>query len=420
MNYSKELLDFIEKSPSQYHVVENAKEILADFTELKEDEEWQLAAGGKYYCVRKDSALIAFILPTGQLEDTRIVASHSDSPAFKIKPNADEISDELYTKLNTEKYGGMLMAQWLDRPLSIAGRVIVKKEDSFKSILVDTAENICIIPSVAIHMNREANSGYKYDPKVDTIPLYGSKEAKGLLYERICESAKCTKEDILGADLFLYNKEAGRLWGKDEEFISSRALDDLQCAYSSLIAMSQTEPLENRLNICAIFDNEEVGSSTMQGADSTFLPDLLDRIEEELLIKHSSILRSLSKGYMISADNAHAVHPNHPEYADKVNKPRVNGGIVIKYQAGGKYTTDAYSEAMLRDICKKVDVPVQEYTNRSDLAGGSTLGNILNTQVSIKSIDIGLAQLAMHSPYETAGSRDTEYLIKALGGFYIY
>lgn len=416
-NIVNNLLEFINKTPSQYHAIENVHAILGEYTLLKEEDTWELSPGGKYCCVRKDSSIIFFNIPE-TLEDIRIVAAHSDSPSFKIKPNGDEMSSDAYTRINVEKYGGMLMAQWMDRPLAIAGRVVTKSDCGWKTVLVNS-DSTCIMPSVAIHMNREVNNGFKYDAKVDTIPLFGDSNAKGCLLHHLLENTGIDEKDVYGHDLFLYNQEMGRQWGPSGEFISSRALDDLECVYTAAVALSEISISNNRMGIFVVFDNEEVGSTTGQGADSTFMTDVLSRIKETCGYSESEFLQAIARGYMISADNGHAVHPNHPEYADTVNKPVLNGGVLIKYHAGQKYTTDAYSEAMIRDICEKADVPVQVYTNRSDLPGGSTLGNILNSHLSIKTVDIGVAQLSMHSPYETAGAKDVEYLYKMFKTFWV-
>lgn len=415
---SEELLDFINESPSCYHAVKNLAGMLEDYKELKEDKDWKLKAGGKYYVIRKDSSIIAFQVPKKSLKEVYITSSHSDSPTFKIKSNAAMVSEKHYTRLNTEKYGGMNMSSWLDRPLSIAGRVIIKENGEFVTRLFDVAQDLLLIPSVAIHMNRELNNGVKYDAQVDTIPLFGDENASEKLEELIATAAGVNKEEVLGTDCFLYIRNKGTVWGADSEFISSRALDDLQCAYATMRGLLATKGTEHKLNLCCVFDNEEVGSLTGQGADSTFLEDTLARIAGAMNYSQDDMLKAIAKGYMISADNAHAVHPNHPEYADPTNRPYMNGGIVIKYNAAQKYTTDAYSEAMFRDVCKRAEVPVQTFTNKSNMAGGSTLGNIANRHISIKTVDIGLPQLAMHSAYETAGVKDTAYLIDAVKEFY--
>lgn len=412
------LVSFLDNSPSCFHAIENVKGILAGYTELKENADWKLVPGGKYYTVRKDSSLIAFRVPPDKIDSVYITASHSDSPSFKIKTNSEMISEGHYTRLNTEKYGGMNMSSWLDRPLSVAGRIVVKQGASYVSKLVNVDKDLLLIPSVAIHMNRDLNDGVKYDAQIDTIPLMGNEKTAGSLIGAVAESAKVDSDEILGSDLFLYNRENAKLWGANNEYISSRALDDLQCVYGCVRGFADAKNSDNKLTVCAIFDNEEVGSLTAQGADSTFMSDVLMRIAEALGYSNSDLLKIISNGLMVSADNAHAVHPNHPEYADPTNRPYMNGGIVIKYNAAQRYTTDALSEAMFKDVCNTAGVPVQTYTNKSNVAGGSTLGNLANRHVSIKTVDIGLAQLSMHSSYETAGSEDIEYLVRAIKVFY--
>ena len=415
---TKKLIEFIDESPSCYHAISNLQKMLADYEQLDETKEWKLKKGGKYYVNRKDSSLIAFRVPTDEYRDIRIVASHSDSPTFKVKPNPGMETAGVYASLNTEKYGGMIMSTWLDRPLSIAGRIIIKKNNAFETRLVNIDRDLLLIPNVAIHMNRDINEGYKFNAQIDTIPLFGEAANKDKLEELIAKEAGVEPTDILGADYFLYLREKGTIWGADNEFISSRALDDLQCAYATMTGFINSKEVADRLNICCVFDNEEVGSLSTQGADSTFLSDVLERINSSLGYDKEHLKRAIASGYMISADNAHAIHPNHPEYADPTNKPCLNGGIVIKYNANQKYTTDAVSEAMFKDICKKADVPVQTYVNRSNVAGGSTLGNLSNRHISIKTIDIGLPQLAMHSAYETSGVKDTYYMTKAIEVFF--
>lgn len=415
---SDRMLEFIEKSPSCYHAVENLTGMLEGYTCLKEDEDWNIEKGGKYYVVRKDSSIIAFKVPTGDYSSVYIAAAHSDSPAFKIKPNPGMEAAGAYAVLNTEKYGGMIMSTWLDRPLSVAGRVIIKSGNDFATRLVNIDRDLLLIPNVAIHMNRDINDGYKYNAQVDTLPLFGAAESKDSLDVLVAEAAGVKAEEIIGSDLFLYIREKGTVWGANEEYVSSRALDDLQCAYAITDGFINAQDSEDKLSLCCVFDNEEVGSLTSQGADSTFLEDTLSRINRALGYDESHLLKAIAKGYMVSADNAHAIHPNHPEYADPTNKPVLNGGIVIKYNANQKYTTDAMSEAMFRDVCAKADSPVQTYVNRSNIAGGSTLGNLANRHVSIRTVDIGLPQLAMHSAYETAGVKDTKYLVAAMEVFF--
>ena len=327
--------------------------------------------------------------------------------------------EKQYIKLNVERYGGMIFAPWFDRPLSVAGRVIVKNPTTGKleTRLVNVDRDLVMIPNLAIHMNREVNSGYKYNAQKDMLPLYGMSTAKGTFMQTIAEAAGVSKADILGHDLFLYNREHASIWGASEEFVSAPQLDDLQCAFSSMKGFLSAEK-NNYLALHCVFDNEEVGSGTKQGAASTFLRDTLQRIHEVLGYDRENYRIHLANSLMLSADNAHAVHPNHTDMADPTNRPYLNGGIVIKFNANQKYCTDAVSAAMFRDICKQADVPVQTFTNRSDIAGGSTLGNISNTQVALNTVDIGLPQLAMHSPYETAGVKDTEYLVRATRAFF--
>ena len=415
-NISQELLEFIKKSPDCFHAVRTMGDMLLreGFTELKENEKWQIVPGGKYFVSRNGSSLTAFTIPEADIKGMRIIASHSDSPTFKIKENPEMESEGHYIKLNVERYGGMLCAPWFDRPLSVSGRVIIKNEDNgrFVSKLVNVDRDLVMIPNLAIHMNREVNDGYKYNAQKDMLPIYGDITAKDTFMKTIAEAAGVAPDQILGHDLFLYNRQEGTVWGASGEFLSSGRLDDLQCAFASLKGFLAGEKKEYMAVHC-VLDNEEVGSGTKQGAASTFLYDTLTRVHESLGMTKEDYLIHLADSFMISADNAHAVHPNYTEKADPVNRPFLNGGIVIKFNANQKYCTDGVSAAMFRDVCRQADVPVQTFTNRSDMLGGSTLGNISNTQVALNTVDIGLPQLAMHSPYETVGVKDTEYLIRA-------
>ena len=412
-------LAFIEKSPSCFHAIKNMKDILLaeGFAQLREEDKWEIVNGGKYFVTRNDSSIVAFTIPETGAFGYRIMASHSDSPTFKIKENPEMEVDKKYVKLNVERYGGMLCAPWFDRPLSVAGRVIVKEGDAFVTKFVDVDRDLLMIPNLAIHMNREVNDGYKYNAQVDMLPLYGDISSKDTFMKSIAEAAGVKEEDILGHDIFLYNRVKGSIWGANEEFVSSSRLDDLQCAFSSLQGFLKGEKKEYAAVHC-VLDNEEVGSGTKQGAASTFLYDTLVRINECLGLSYEEYLRALAKSFMLSADNAHAVHPNHKEVADPVNRPYMNEGIVIKHSANQKYCTDGVSAAVFKDLCREAGVPFQTFTNRSDMLGGSTLGNISNTKVALNAVDIGLPQLAMHSPYETAGVKDTYYLIQAAEKFF--
>ena len=335
----------------------------------------------------------------------------------QIKENAEIEVNNKYVKLNTEKYGGMICSTWFDRPLSIAGRILVKENNAVKTHLVNIDKDLVIIPSLAIHMNREVNDGYKYNAQIDMLPLYGDNSSKGSLMKTIAKEVNVEEESILGTDLFLYNRMNGTKIGANEEYISSPRLDDLECAFTSLSAFL-SENTSNSASVYCVFDNEEVGSGTKQGADSTFLYDVLRRINISLGKTEEDYYRLISSSFMVSADNAHALHPNYTDKSDPTNKVYMNDGIVIKYNANQKYTTDAVSASIFKSICDSVDVPYQTFTNRSDILGGSTLGNISNAHVSLNTIDIGLAQLAMHSTYETAGAKDVTYMIDAIKAFY--
>lgn len=407
------LLGFIEQSPSAYHVVENIKNMLLEkgFQELQEKESWRVKPSKGYFVIRNGSSIIAFRMPSKRPKGFHIAASHSDSPTFKVKENPQVAVEDKYIKLNTERYGGMILSTWLDRPLSVAGRIVVKGQKGELLVkLVNIDKDLLVIPNVAIHMNREINSSFEYNAQTDMLPLMAlgaREESRNLLQQEVAAAAGVDAADILGQDLFLYVRDKGRILGSKGEFVLSPRLDDLQCVYASLQAFAEVKP-KNYTNVLAVFDNEEVGSSTAQGADSTLLQDVLLRIGETLELNHGAYCSMIAESFLISADNAHAVHPNHPEKADPTNRPYIGGGIVIKYHGSQKYTTDAVSAARLKLLCEKAGVPCQTYTNRSDIAGGSTLGNISTAHVSLSSVDIGLPQLAMHSAVETGGVQDTE------------
>ena len=411
---AKKLLKFIQKSPTAFQAVEEMSQRLQKegFKELKEEKHWDLKAGGNYFVTRNHSAVIAFSIPKKPAWKFHIMASHSDSPALKIKENPEMKVEKAYIKLNVERYGGMLLAPWFDRPLSVAGRLIVRKNGEIQEKLVAVDKDLLVIPNLAIHMNREVNDGYKYNVQKDMLPLYSDYDGKGSFMKLMAAEADVAEEDILGHDLFLYDRTPGTVWGANEEFISAPRLDDIQCAFASLEGFLRGERKESVAVHC-VLDNEEVGSTTKQGAASTFLKDTLMRINMGLGRTQEEYLMTLADSFMVSADNAHALHPNHTDKTDPVNRPVLNGGIVIKYNANQKYCTDGVSAAIFKDICDRAEVPYQTFVNRSDMAGGSTLGNISNTQVPMKTVDIGLAQLAMHSVYETTGAKDTESLAKA-------
>lgn len=405
------LMAFLDASVSVYHAVAYLADTLeqAGYIRLSEGKKWDLMAGGKYYLTRGGTAVVAFRVPEKAPKGFLMSASHSDRPTFKIKENA-ELTGK-YTRLATEKYGGMLMAPWLDRPLSIAGRVLVETEDGICSRLVNIDRDLTMIPNVAIHMNRQANDGYKWNPAVDTLPLLGGAEASGKL-ERLLEEAAGGK--ILGHDLFLYVRQKATVWGVDEEYLSSAAIDDLECAWCCTQGFLNAND-SGSIPVLCVFDSEEVGSSSVQGAASKLLEDTLSRICAALELDEYAML---ANSFLVSADNGHALHPNHPELADGNNAPQIGGGVVLKFNANLRYCTDGVSAAIFRKVCAKADVKVQTYCNRADMAGGSTLGNISLAHVSVPTADIGLAQLAMHSCYETAGVQDAIDLERAMEAYY--
>lgn len=418
-DYNKELISFLDRSPTAFHAVANIKARLEaeGYTELVEPAKWELSEGGKYFVTRNDSSIIAFRVPRFNFAGFMISAAHSDSPAFKVKENP-EIVENGYVKLNVEGYGGMLMAPWLDRPLSVAGRIIVKNGNKYEVRLVNVDRDLLLIPNVAIHMNRDANKNQTWNAQVDMLPILGSAdEIKGAFMRIVAEAAEVDEDEIISHDLFIYARDECKVWGGGDEYISAPHLDDLQCAYGCLEGFLGANN-SSSVPVLAVFDNEETGSLTKQGADSTFLEDVLKRISLSCSKDEEGYYRAVSSSFMVSADNAHALHPNHPEKADPVNRPAINKGIVIKFNAAQHYTTDALSCAVYRDLCESNDIPVQVFTNRSDLRGGSTLGNVSNAHVSLNTVDIGLAQLAMHSCYETAGAKDTKHLINAMTIFY--
>ena len=415
---SRDLIHFIAKSPSTFHAVRGIKAALlyAGFTEIREEDPWQIEKGGKYVVTRNGSALMAFTVPEEGAEAFHITASHCDSPTFKIKENP-EIADGPYVKLNVEGYGGLIMSTWLDRPLSVAGRLLVTENGHLAEKLVAIDGTMLVIPSVAIHMDRSVNQHKEWKVQKDMLPLYGMTGAKTPFMDVIAAAAKVKAEDILAHDLILYSRVPGTIWGEEREFISSPKLDDLQCAFACFRGFTQGQK-EKYISVYALFDNEEVGSATSQGAGSTFLANTLERLARSLGYSYDETMAMIARSFMISADNAHSVHPNHPEYADPVNRPVINGGIVIKYSAAQKYATNAFSAAYFKKLCKDHDIPTQTFTNHSDNPGGSTLGNISNTVIAMPTVDIGLPQLAMHSSYETAGVKDTAYLVDAVTKFY--
>lgn len=417
MDILKDLMDFLDSSVTMFHAINECEKVLqrSGFTYLPENEKWNINKG-KYYTKRNSSSLIAFDIAEGDYR-FQISAAHSDSPTFKLK-DRPVIEANGYLKLNVEGYGGMINATWLDKPLTLAGRVIVNTDKGIETRLLHIDRDLLIIPNVPIHFNREINKGFAFNNQVDMLPIFSAGNLKEDDFDNmIAKELGIEPEAILAKDLYLVNRQKAAIIGFDNELISSGRLDDLECVYTSLRGFVEAEN-KNHINVFAVFDNEEVGSVTKQGAMSTFLASTLDRVNTALGKSKEEYYRAIAKSILISCDNAHAVHPNHPELFDVKNRPVLNQGIAIKESANQKYTTDAFSRAILKKILEKKNIPYQTFANRSDIAGGSTLGNLSNTVVSMNAVDIGLPQLAMHSAYETAGAKDVGYAFETLKAFF--
>lgn len=409
------LINFIEKSPTAFHAVASCAEILESqgYFRLFEGDEWNLEAGKGYYITRNQSSVIAFRIPKGTPRNFMVAASHTDSPMFKVKNESLSSAFEKYAKVNVEPYGGTIFSTWLDRPLSLAGRVVVSSGDKIEAKLIDFERDLLVIPNVAIHLKRDINSGCAYNPAIDLMPLL-SQDAKTDFVAFLANEVGCKKEEVLGYDLYVYNRTPATCIGMNNEFFSAPRIDNLMCAFGTLQGFMNSQS-ENSVSVFYSADNEETGSATKQGSGSVFLSDVIDRICESFGIDRR---RALASSMLVSADNGHAMHPNHPELSDAKNAPHLNGGVVIKNNAAQKYTTDGISASIFGEICAHADVPTQQYANRSDMPGGSTLGSIATTLTPMLSVDIGMAQLAMHSAYETAGASDIDHLINASTAFY--
>ncbi len=429
MKKAEALMKFIDKSPSVYHAIKNAGEFLEakGFVHLKREDSFELKPQGRYFVTNNGSALIAWQMPkSGNAENGfRIVGSHSDSPTFRIKPNPEIKVNNHYLKLNTEGYGGVILSTWFDRPLSAAGRVIIKTDDLLKPEvkLINFDKNLLTIPNLAIHLIRLVNDGYKFNKQKDTLPLIAlineKLEEKGFLMNLIAEEAGVTVDKILDFDLYLYDRQPGCFIGANDEFFSVGRIDNLGMACASIDALGDALP-SNFVQVAAIFDNEEVGSRTAQGAGSPFLHDTLQRIIVSTSKGNAfeELQKALAKSFLISADQAHALHPNYTEKNDITNFPLMNKGPAIKVAASMSYTTDGISAAIFKDICARAKVPCQNFVNRSDMAGGSTIGPISVSNLNIKSVDIGNPILGMHSVRELGGTEDQEYITKAFAEFY--
>ena len=422
-----ELVDFLYDSPSACHGVKATQKILDEngFVEIKETDKWNLQAKGKYYVIKNDSALIAFEVGTGDIEEKgfRLIGAHTDVPGFRIKSNPQMISEGKYVKLNTEVYGGPILHTWYDRPLSIAGKVSLKGSSPLKpeTRLVNINKPLLIIPSLAIHMNREVNEGYKINRQVDTLPLLGlindKLEKEDYLMNIISEELQVNKEDILNFELGLYEYERGSLIGMNEELISSGRFDDLWMVFSGIKALVDSRENEaTKVMIC--IDNEEIGSLTAEGANSTLLNNILERIALGLGKDREVYYRTLANSIMISADLAHAVHPNLGDKHDPTNRPVLEGGPVLKIAASGSYSTDSFNGAVFAGVCEAAGVPFQKFVNRSDVRGGTTIGPVTAANLTIPVIDMGAPVLGMHSIRELASVKDNYYTVKAFTEFF--
>ena len=424
---AQELIDFIYESPTAFHAVDSIKKMLLNcgFMELREEDSWSLQKSGRYFFTKNQSALIAFVVGTGELEKEgfRIIGTHTDSPGFRVKPNADMEVEGSYVKLNTEVYGGPIINTWLDRPLSLAGRVTLKSKDPFcpEVRLLNIEKPILVIPNLAIHMNRNVNSGVELNRQKDILPLLSmvnEQFEKGqYMLKTIAKEISVNEEDILDFDLFLYEFEKGKIIGLNDEFISCGRLDDLSMVHSGIKALTEIS-VGKATNIMVCFDNEEVGSTTKQGADSPFLSGTLERIGISIGKSREDYYRALSKSFMISSDLGHALHPNYGEKSDPTNRPIVNKGPIIKVSANQSYTSDSVSSAVYRSICERAGVPVQVFVNRSDEKGGSTIGPISSSHINIPSVDMGIAIFSMHSIRELGGVKDYIYTIESFKEFY--
>ena len=415
-NLIRRLLDFVDASPSCYHTTDNlARRLEAEgYMRLRESEPWSLVAGGRYFVVRGDSTLAAFRIPGTAPAGFMLAAAHSDSPTYKVREEAETLAAGGCVRLAVEPYGGMIARSWLDRPLSVAGRLVIRREDGITTRLVNVDRDLLVIPSVAIHLDREVNKGTALKANTDLLPLFGCGTETGRFRALLAQAAGVAEEDILSTELFLYPRTPGTVLGAEGELIAAPRLDDLQCVFACLEGFLAARE-GGSVPVLCVFNNEEVGSGTRQGADSTFLTDVLERVSAALERDWRTMA---ANSFMVSADNAHAVHPAHPELYDGAERPVLNGGVVLKYNANQKYTTDAVSGAVFREVCRAAEVPVQRYSNRADLPGGSTLGNISSAHLSIPTVDIGLPQLAMHASYEVSGSRDTADLVKVMTEYF--
>jgi aspartyl aminopeptidase len=421
-----QLIDYLDKSPNNFFAVAELAAQLraAGFEELQAADAWTIRRGGKYFVTKNGSSLFAFVPGEAPVAEAgfKLICAHSDSPGFRIKPQPEMLVEGIL-KLNTEVYGGPILYTWFDRPLSIAGRVILRSADPLRpeSRLVDFKRPVLVIPHLAIHMNRGVNDGNPLSKQKDMLPVMAIVnnrfEKDNYLLRLVAEELGVAEGDVLDFDLTLYDVQGGCLAGVNEEFISCGRIDDLGMAHAGLRALLDSKPCR-ATKVLAIFDNEEVGSGTKQGAASPVLANLLERVVRSQGGGHEAYHRAVAQSFMISADMAHALHPNYTEKHDPTNHPRMGGGPVVKFNANQKYLTDADSAAVFKTICELAGVPVQQFVNHSDIAGGSTLGNILTSQIELRGVDMGNPMWGMHSVRETAAVADHYYTTKAFTKFF--
>ncbi|MGL4990147.1 MAG: M18 family aminopeptidase [Sarcina sp.] len=425
--YANELIDFIYNSPTAYNAVETLKTWLSKegFKELSKGESWNLEKDGKYFVTQNGSGLVAFTVGNGNVADEgfKLIGAHTDAPGFRIKPNPEIKAEKAYVKLNTEVYGGPILNTWFDRPLAIAGRVTLMSENPLKPVskVININKPIMIIPNLAIHMNREVNNGVKINAQKDTMPVLGlinqGLEKENYLLSLLAEHMNVSVDDIIDFELMPYEYEKGSIIGLNEEFISSGRLDNLAMIEAGTKALINST-VKNGVNVMLCYDNEEVGSRTKQGADSPFFAETLERIVLALDGNREDYFRAISNSFLISADLAHAVHPNYGDKHDPVVRPVMGNGPVIKIAASQSYSTDSESAAIYEMVCKKAQVPVQRFVNRSDVRGGSTIGPIASSHLPVRTVDMGTAVLAMHSIRELGSVEDHYSVIKSFEEFY--
>ena len=422
----QDLISFLDKSVVNFLAADTVVRMLeADgFSHLDTRDHWDIVPGGKYYITHNGSAVFAFIAGRKPLSPFRIICAHTDSPGFRVKPNCEMLSDGRMLRLNTEVYGGPILYTWFDRPLSLAGRVILRTDNPLRPRMVPLRFNrpICTIPHLAIHFNRAVNEGNPLSKQKDMLPVVGrlpeGEEPRGWLTRTIAAELGVDAADILDYDMSLYALEGACLVGAYNDFITSGRIDDLSMAHAALTAIRAARPDADDTRVMALFDNEETGSGTKQGADSPILDYMLRRITMALGGTEEDYMRAVSDSFMVSADNGHGVHPNYVDKQDPTNHPVLGNGPVIKINANCKYMTDADSSAVFASICERAGVPVQYFVNHSDVAGGSTLGNKLTSQIPLRGVDMGAPAWAMHSCRETASVADHEYVIRAFTAFY--